>query len=208
MFMVEIVEGFDAIYEATNGAGYVCVIGTDSTGTFIGVGSDGVALGDNENNALAEAAVAIVSATQLTDIDVSMYNQSGVATDIRRIFRVINSVQKTATGNYVIEIQCDGHGKKGDPRHEHASGERYTIKVSISADGVIIDSQTISHKETPTWGGPQLEDGAYNSNFIGKNETEAGEVDTVAGTTNTTGGYKEAILRCFTAIEIIEGGTN
>ena len=163
----------------------------------------------NETNFPVQmAAVAIVSATTLTDIDVSMYNQSGVATDIRRIFRVINYVQKTATGNYVIEIQCDGHGKKGDPSHEHASGERYTIKVSISADGVIIDSQTISHKETPTWGGPQLEDGAYNSNFIGKNETEAGEVDTVAGTTNTTGGYKEAILRCFTAIEIIEGGTN
>ena len=208
MFMVEVVEGFDAIYEADNGAGYVCVIGTDSTGTFIGVGADGVAVGDNENNALAEAAVAIVSATVLTDIDVSMYNQSGVATDIRRIFRVINYVQKTATGNYIIEIQCDGHGKKGDPSHEHASGERYTIKVCISADGVILDSQTISHSETPTWGGPQLNDGAYNSNFIGKNETEANGVDTVAGTTNTTGGYKEAILRCFTAIDVIEGGTN
>ena len=208
MFMVEVVEGFDAIYKADNGAGYVCVIGSDSTGTFIGVGADGVAVGDNENNALAEAAVAIVSATVLTDIDVSMYNQSGVATDIRRIFRVINYVQKTATGNYIIEIQCDGHGKKGDPSHEHASGERYTIKVCISADGVILDSQTISHSETPTWGGPQLDDGAYNSNFIGKNETEANGVDTVAGTTNTTGGYKEAILRCFTAIDVIEGGTN
>ena len=210
MFMVEVVEGFNAIYKANNGAGYVCVIGTDSTGTFIGVDASGVAVGEvsAEHKALAEAAVAIVSATVLTDIDVSMYNQSGVATDIRRIFRVINSVQKTATGNYVIEIQCDGHGKKGDPSHEHASGERYTIKVCISADGVIIDSQTLSHSETPTWGGPQLEDGAYNSNFIGKNETEAGGVDTVAGTTNTTGGYKEAILRCFTAIEVIEGGTN
>ena len=210
MFMVEVVEGFNAIYKANNGAGYVCVIGTDSNGTFIGVDASGVAVGEvsAEHKALAEAAVAIVSATVLTDIDVSMYNQSGVATDIRRIFRVINSVQKTATGNYVIEIQCDGHGKKGDPSHEHASGERYTIKVSISADGVIIDSQTLSHSETPTWGGPQLEDGAYNSNFIGKNETEAGGVDTVAGTTNTTGGYKEAILRCFTAIEVIEGGTN
>ena len=208
--LLSALEGIDSVYEAANGAGYVCVIGSDSTGTFIGVDASGVAVGNvsAEHKALAEAAVAIVSATVLTDIDVSMYNQSGVATDIRRIFRVINSVQKTATGNYVIEIQCDGHGKKGDPSHEHASGERYTIKVSISADGVIIDSQTLSHSETPTWGGPQLEDGAYNSNFIGKNETEAGGVDTVAGTTNTTGGYKEAILRCFTAIEVIEGGTN
>ena len=209
-FKVEVIEGFDAIYVADNNAGYVFVIGTDSTGTFIGVNSAGEVIGDHsgENKSLAENAFAIISATGITDIDVSMYNVSGVPTDIRRIFRVINYVQKTSSGNYIIEIQCDGHGKKGDPSHEHASGERYVIKVCISADGVILDSQTISHSETPTWGGPQLEDGAYNSNFIGKNETEAGGVDTVAGTTNTTGGYKEAILRCFAAIEIIEGGIN
>ena len=208
VFMVEIVDGFDAIYKANNGAGYVCVIGNNSEGTFVGVDSNGTAVGDSEHNAKAESVVAIVSATVLTDVDVSMYNQSGVATDIRRIFRMINSVQKTESGNYVIEIQCDGHGKKGDPSHEHASGERYVIKVSISADGVIIDSQTLYHSETSTWGGPQLEDGAYNSNFIGKDEAGANGVDTVAGTTNTTSGYKEAILRCFAAIDIIEGGTN
>ncbi len=209
-FKVEIIEGIDSIYVADGGAGYVCLIGTDSTGTFIGVGADGVAVGEvsAEHKALAEGVIAKVMATELTDIDVSMYNVSGVDTNIRRIFRLINYVQKTATGNYIIEIQCDGHGKKGDPSHEHASGERYVIKVCISADGVILDSQTISHSETSTWGGPQLEDGAYNSNFIGKNETESGEVDTVAGTTNTTGGYKEGILRCFTAIAIIEGGAN
>lgn len=209
-FKVEIIEGFDSIYTADNGAGYVCVIGTDSTGTFIGVGSDGIAVGEvsDEHKALAEAAVAVISATELTDIDISMYNKSGVATEIRRIFRVINYVKKTATGNYIIEIQCDGHGKKGDPSHEHASGERFVIKVCISADGVIIDSQTVSHSETATWGGPQLEDGAYNSNFIGKNESESEGVDTVAGTTNTTGGYKEAIIRCFSAIAILEGGAN
>lgn len=209
-FKVEIIEGIDSVYEAANGAGYVCVIGTDSTGTFIGVDANGVAVGEvsDEHKALAEAAVAKIAATELTDIDISMYNKSGVATEIRRIFRVINYVKKTATGNYIIEIQCDGHGKKGDPSHEHASGERFVIKVCISADGVIIDSQTVSHSETATWGGPQLEDGAYNSNFIGKNESESGNVDTVAGTTNTTSGYKEAIIRCFAAIDIIEGGAN
>ncbi len=209
-FRVEVIEGVDFIYKATNGAGYVCVIGTDSTGVFIGVNAEGVVVNEveAEHKLIAETAIAKVMATEITDVDVSMYNQSGVATDIRRIFRAINYVQKTSTGNYIIEIKCDGHGWKGDPSHEQASGERYVIKVCISSDGVIIDSQTISHSETSTWGGPQLEDGAYNSNFIGKNETEAGGVDTVAGTTNTTGGYKEAILRCFTAITIIEGGAN
>ena len=185
------------------------MIGNDSTGTFIGVGADGVAVGEvsAEHKALAEGVIAKVMATELTNIDIEEFKNSSDR-EIKRIFRLVNYVQKTATGNYIIEIQCDGHGKKGDPSHEHASGERYTIKVCISADGVIIDSQTVSHSETPTWGGPQLEDGAYNSNFIGKTETEADGVDTVAGTTNTTGGYKEGILRCFTAITIIEGGAN
>ena len=208
-FKVEAIEGFDYIYVAEGGAGYVCVIGNDSTGTFIGVGADGVAVGEvsAEHKALAEGVIAKVMATELTNIDIEEFKNSSDR-EIKRIFRLVNYVQKTATGNYIIEIQCDGHGKKGDPSHEHASGERYTIKVCISADGVIIDSQTVSHSETPTWGGPQLEDGAYNSNFIGKTETEADGVDTVAGTTNTTGGYKEGILRCFTAITIIEGGAN
>jgi electron transport complex protein RnfG len=196
MFMVEIVEGFDAIYEATNGAGYVCVIGTDSTGTFIGVGSDGVALGDNENNALAEAAVAIVSATEFTDVDLSAYEG---------IHENIVSIKKTATGNYVVEVKGEGYGKKGK---YGASGKYMYINVSFSADGTVIDSQTISHGETPNPGGAQLEDGAYNSNFFGKTEAECDELDTVAGATITTEGYKNAILNAFTAIEIIEGGTN
>ena len=197
-FKVEIIEGIDSIYVAENGAGYVCVIGTDSTGTFIGVGADGVALGENENNATAEAAIAKVMATKLTELQKS---------DYEGIHRRVESIFVTDSGNYIFQIKCDGHGVKGDPTHEHASGQRYVIKVCISADGIIIDSQTIEHSETPTWGGPQLDDGAFNSNFIGKNETESGAVDTVAGTTNTTGGYKEAILRCFAAYQIIIGGT-
>lgn len=197
-FKVEIIEGIDSIYVADNGAGYVCVIGTDSTGTFIGVGADGVALGENENNAVAETAIAKVMATKLTELQKSDYDG---------IHRRVQSIHVTDSGNYIFEIKCDGHGVKGDPTHEHASGERYIIKVCISADGIIIDSQTLEHSETPTWGGPQLEDGAFNANFIGKNETESGAVDIVAGTTNTTAGYKEAILRCFAAYQIIIGGT-
>ena len=196
MFMVEVVEGFNAIYTADNGAGYVCVIGSDSTGTFIGVGADGVAVGDNENNALAEAAVAIVSATELTDVDLSQYEG---------IHENIVSIKKTATGNYVVEVKGEGYGKKGK---YGASGKYMYINVSFSADGTVIDSQTISHGETPNPGGAQLEDGAYNSNFFGKTEAECDELDTVAGATITTEGYKNAILNAFAAITIIEGGTN
>lgn len=192
LFMVEVVEGVDKIYSADNGQGYVCVIGEE----FIGVGADGVALGDSANKATAEAAVAIVAATELTDVDLTAFEG---------IHKNIVSVKKTATGNYVVEVKGDGYGIKGE---YGASGEPIVIKVSFSAEGKVIDSQTVSHKETDNIGGTHLKDGAYNSNFIGKTEAEAGAVDTVADCTLTTEGYKKAILRAFAAVSIIEGGAN
>ena len=197
-FKVEIIEGFDSIYEAADGAGYVCVIGSDSTGTFIGVDASGVAVGEvsEEHKALAEAAAAKISATEYTDIDITEY-KSSEDRNTKIIFRSINSVKKTATGNYVIEIKSSGYGS-----------ESMVVKVCIGSDGKILDAQTLSNTETPNIGGVQLVDGAFNSSFIGKNEAEAGEVDTVTGVTVTTSAFKQAITRCFTAVAIIEGGAN
>lgn len=192
MFMVEVVEGVDKIYTADNGAGYVCVIGEE----FIGVGTDGVALGDSANKDVAEAAVAIVAATELTDVDLTAFE--GISARI-------TAIKVTATGNYVIDIEAEGHGKKGD-EHSYPSGKYTELRISISAEGKVIDCTAISSGETETWGGAQLKDGAYNSNFIGKDQTEANAVDTVANSTNTTKGYKQAVLRAFEAYTIIVGG--
>ena len=196
VFLVEVVDGFDAIYKANNGAGYVCVIGTDSTGTFVGVDANGAAAGESEHNAKAEAAVALIKSTTLTEIDFAQYKESEDR-EIKRVFRQINSIHKTATGNYVIEIKATGYGSTP-----------MVIKVSVSADGTVIDNIAISNSETANIGGVQLADGKFNANFIGKNETEAGDVDTVGSVTVTTDAYKTAILRVFTAITTIEGGTN
>lgn len=182
----EVIDGVDNIYVADNGTGYVCVIGTDSTGTFIGVGSDGVAVGgvSAEHKALVEAAVATIKAT--VDIDISQY-QSSTEGEIKRIFRDINYVKRTATGNYIFEIKANGY----------SYDTPMVILVSISADGKIIDVQTVSHSEI--FGAFELDDGAYNFNFIGKTEDEADWVDTTAGATITTQAYKQAIIYCFGA---------
>jgi hypothetical protein len=79
-------------------------------------------------------------------------------------------------------------------------------KIASGADGIVLDAQTIEHSETDSWGGLELVDGKFNSNFIGKNQTESDAVDTVAGTTNTTSGYKQAVIRCFDAFYIVVGG--
>jgi electron transport complex protein RnfG len=206
MLIVEIIEGIDKVYAAKNEAGYVLVV----DGMFVGVGADGLAAsvvdaktnpvteGIDEVKATAEAAAAIISATELTDVDVSAF--AGIHSRIK-------SIQVTATGNYVFVVESEGHGIKGD-EHAYPSGKPSVIKLSISKDGVVIDAQTLENNETDTWGGPQLNDGAYSSNFIGKTETEANGVDTVAESTNTTKGYKQAVLRCFEAYNIIVGGAN
>ena len=196
MLMVEAVEGVNAIYSAGE-AGYVCIIGEGEEAVFVGVGADGVAVGESESNAIAEAAIAIVAATEYTDVNLA---------DYEGISAKITSIQKTATGNYVIKLKADGYGINGD--HYIASGKHIEMVVCISKDGKILDAQTLSHEETDSFGGIQLKDGALNSKFIGKNETEASAVDVKNGSTITSEGYKKAILNAFAAYTILEGGTN
>ena len=192
-FKDEDIKGIDTIYVAENGTGYVCLIGSDSTGVFIGVNKNGIAISEAsaEHKALAEAAIAVILA--YTDIDISEYKNS-TDSNIKRTFRNVVWVHKTGTGNYIVEIKSS---------NQYSGDVPIVLCVAISSEGKILDVQTVSHAETNSVVGVQLEDGAYNSNFIGKNETEAGEVDIVAGVTITTAAYKNAILRCFDVINII-----
>ena len=199
-FKVEIIDGIDAIYIADNGQGFVCLIGSDSTGIFIGVGSDGVAVGEvsAEHKALAEAAIAKITATEFTVLNKADYTG---------IHKRITSINVTDSGNYVFEIECEGFGKKGN-HYYMPSGEYFIIKVSISAEGRILDAQTLYQSETDGIGSVQLEDGAFNAGFIGKNEDECGDVDIVTGVTLTTDAFKKGITRCYAAFEILTGGAN
>lgn len=194
-FKVEDIKGIDTIYVAENGTGYVCLIGSDSTGVFIGVNKNGIAISEAsaEHKELAEAAIAVILAYTYTDIDISEYKNS-TDSNIKRTFKNVVWVHKTGTGNYIVEIKSS---------NQYSGDVPIVLCVAISSEGKILDVQTVSHAETNLVGGVLLEDGAYNSNFIGKNETEAGEVDTVAGVTFTTVAYKNAILRCFDVINII-----
>lgn len=208
LFIVEVLTGIDKVYTADNGAGYVIVIGD----MFIGVGADGAATSvvdaltnpmtedTDELKADAEAAVVILSASgELINVDITGF--SGIDSHI-------TSVKKTISGNYVFEIKAAGFGMQGLPPYIPAKNVYILMKVCISADGKIIDSQTISHEETTGYGDVKLEDGALNSEFIGKTDAECGNVDVNNGATVTSSAYKVAILNCFEAYTIITGGTN
>ena len=185
LFLVEAVEGVNAIYKAENGAGYVCVVGEE----FIGVGANGT------DNAQVAAAVEAVKNSKVTDIDVSAYPD----------LTYLVSAQKTASGNYIVETKGAGYGINGGNEYHPASGEHIVVKVSISADGSIIDCMTVSQAETQGLGDACAKETFYGQ-FNGKTKDNYTEIDGISGATLTTDGYKQAILRAFEAVNVLKGG--
>ncbi|MBO5280545.1 MAG: FMN-binding protein, partial [Clostridia bacterium] len=155
-FFVEVIEGVDAIYTADNNAGHVCVLGEK----FVGV--------DNEGNALTECtedeaqtvktAIETINATATELVDLSAYE--GLPSQLIQ-------AQKSATGNYIIEIKAAGYGIVGGDEYHPASGEYIMVRVSITADGRIIDCLTVSQAETEGIGDACAKESFYGQ-FDGK----------------------------------------
>ncbi len=190
-FFCEIVEGVDDIYVAKTGEGYVVVIGEE----FVGVDADGNVVGDA--NETAANAVATIKATTFTELDLSAY---------KGLSKKITSAKVTNDGVYVIEVEGDGFGIKGDS-HYGTSGECIRIKVSITADGTIVDCYTLYQSESKGFGEACANEEFYGQ-FDGKTRDNYKEV-IIAGSTITTKGYQGAILNAFKAVaKFVEGGAN
>ena len=193
LFLTEDIEGFDAIYTATNGKGYVFVKGEQ----FIGVKADGTVVTKGVENAAAITdAVATIKSTVLEDIDITKYAD---------LETTVVSAKKTATGNFVIEAKGAGYGIKGGNEYHPASNEYIIVRVSISADGKIIDCLTVSQAETKGLG-DQCADPKFYGQFAGKDERNYTEIDAIRGATLTTDGYKQAIERAYAAVKTLKGG--
>lgn len=188
MFFTEKVEGVDAVYSADNGAGHVAVIGEEFVGIEAGA--------PTAYPAIADAIKAMTEST-LTEVDLTAYEG---------INKNVVSVHKTATGNYVVVINGLGYAYYDD---NHGYGEQrfvpIVIRVSLTADGTIIDTLTVSHEESKGFGAPCGEE-SYYGQFDGKTADTYTEVDAIAGATMTTNGYMKAIERCFETVSILEGG--
>lgn len=204
VFVTEIIEGVDAVYAAANGKGYVAVavveeIGEDFTGEFIGIDDNMniVTAGSTANTGAAYNAVKALVASTSTDVDLTAY--SGINKNVV-------SVKKTATGNYDITINGLGYAYYDD---NHGYGEQrfvpIVIRASVTADGTIIDTLTVSHEESKGFGAV-CGDEAYYGQFDGKTADTYTEVDAIGGATATTDGYMKAIQRIFDTVAILEGG--
>ena len=200
-FFVEVVEGVDAIYEAENKTGFVCIIGEQ----FIGADATGKAVSECDTATAAVIATAIdtISKTTMTDIDLSQF------TDVPKEIPLnyLTSAKTTASGNYVLEIKGAGYGITGGDEYHPASGEYIIIRVSMTKDGKIIDCLTVSQAETNGIGSVCADESFYGQ-FDGKTESDYLDIDAISGATLTTDGYTKAIGRAFTLVKFFEGGSN
>ncbi len=193
LFMVELVEGVDAVYEATNKKGYVLVSGEQ----FVGVKADGTVVTQGvENSALYADAVAVIKESSVEDIDISAYPD---------LEKTVVSAKKTASGNFILETKGAGYGIKGGDEYHPASNEYIIVRVSVTPDFRIIDCLTVSEAETDGLGDACADESFYGQ-FVGKTEENYKEIDAISGATLTTNGYTQAIERAFNAIKTMNGG--
>ncbi len=197
-FFVEVVEGVDAIYLSKNQSGAVCVVGEQ----FIAVDADGNLLSEcaAEVAASVTAAMETISATEVSDIDLSVY-----AAEAGTPLSYVTSAKKTASGNYILEMKAAGYGIVGGDDYHPASGEYIKLRVSLTKEGRIIDCLTLSQQETNGIGSACADEKFYGQ-FDGKTQDNYESIDAISGATMTTDGYKKAIWRAFESVKILEGG--
>ncbi len=193
MFMVEYLEGIDSVYTATNGKGFVFVVGEQ----FVGVDTDGTVVTEGvEDATLFTNALAVLKASITEDIDLTAYPD---------LAKYVISAKKTASGNFILETKGAGYGIKGGNEYHPASGEYIIVRVAVTADLQIIDCITVSEAETDGLGDACANESFYGQ-FAGKSEENYKEIDAISGATMTTDGYLQAIERAFTAIKTLNGG--
>ena len=190
-FLTEKLVGVDAVYEAKNKSGFVFLMGEQ----FIGLDENGKVISETAEDvaATANTASALLLASQTSPISLSSY--AGLPTSL-------TSAEKTATGNYVLELKAAGYGIYGTRK---PSGEYILIRVSLTSDGTVIDCLTLSQAETEGVGSVCAEESFYGQ-FRGKTEDTYTQIDAISRATVTTDGYKKAILDAFTSVRIFEKG--
>ncbi|MBR2721334.1 MAG: FMN-binding protein [Clostridia bacterium] len=206
-FATEIVEGIDAVYTAADNSGRVYVIGE----SFIGVKADGTVVNlGSASEAVIKAADALIKASTLTEITTI---PEGINT------KTVKKIYVTSTGNYVFELEAKGY----QSLTSYGNGTPIKIRLSISAEGKIIDCLTVSHAESKGFGDVCATEEYYEEfrgasasditvsvvtpddhlSQITKDNTDIGAI---SGATFTTYGYQKAVKAAFEAYELLIAG--
>ena len=210
-FATALITGVDAVYESEGDLGRVYVIGE----AFIGVNADGTVVTEGvseENSTAALAANTVISGITLVDVD----KPAGTKTNVV-------SIQKASNGTYVFELLADGYQAMFD----YGDGTQIEIKLSIDAEGKILDVLTVSQNESKGLGDTCATE-EYYEQYLGKGDADvkvsskypthdgtdlipdtSTDVGIIASSTYTTVGYQTAIKAAFEAFDLLtasEGG--
>ncbi len=192
-FATELIEGVDAVYETNEGRVYV--FGE----AFVGVKANGTLATADANAALAQKAVA-------ADAVIKTISLTEITTRPAEMHKSILKVSRTATGNYVFEATADGFSVyQYEEYYGAGSNTPIQLKVSITADGKILDCVTLNHDETKGYGDKCATEEYYES-WRGASSSDLTDRGTITGATHTADGYKQAMKRIFAAFELLTGG--
>lgn len=104
----------------------------------------------------------------------------------------VTAVYKANNGaGYVFMITCDGYGGKGT----------MNLICGIGADGKLVGTKTLSHKETAGLGSKTADDD-FRGQFVGQDASLSG-VDTITGATFSSNYYIEGIRSAFAAFDLV-----
>ncbi len=134
---------------------------------------------NNEASANAALLVVMPEGKGFERLDVSQYTLPSTVT----------GVHKEQGGGYVIELETSGY----------SAGMK--IMCGINADGEITGATCLSSGETLGY------EKTYGSSLVGVNADSIDNVDTIAGATKTTLGYKNAVKDALNAFLILNGAS-
>ena len=209
-FATEVIEGIDAVYEADDKSGRVFVMGE----TFIGVKADGTVVGEAADADKIVAASNVVANSTLTEI-------TELPEEVTKL-KSVKQVFVTESGNYIFELEAKGYQVLFD----YGNGTPIKIRLSISADGKIIDCLTVSHAESQGFGDACATEDYYDQ-YRGENASDVKpsvsftdahadqispdntDIGAISSATFTTYGYQKAVKEAAEAFNILtanEGG--
>ena len=210
-FALASLEGIDAVYVTDDNTQRVYVIGE----SFVGVKAGAVVTADvsAQNKTLALAADAVIGALTLEDVA----KPEGTASTVK-------SIKKASNGAYLFELSAEGY----QSMFEWGNSTPISVKLSISADGKIIDVLTVAHDESKGYGEACATE-EYYEQYRGKGDedvkisskypvdyhddlipSDSTDVGVISSATYTTVGYQTAIKNAFEAFKLLgaEGGAN
>ena len=203
-FATEVVQGVDSVYIAEDNSGKVFIIGE----TFVGVKADGTVVNPgNADESVIKTANGIIDASVLKEV-------TSLPDGINA--KTVKKVYITNSGNYVFDLE----GKGYQALFDYGDGTVINIKLSISADGKIIDCLTVSHNESQGFGDVcGTED--YYEQYRGSSASDIvlsvtspdmhadqipdgnTDIGAISSATFTTYGYQKAVKAAFDAYEIL-----